>query len=319
MEKIRLALLSGGVSTEREVSLNSGAQVFEVLDKNKYEIKRYDPRSDLAKLVTDAPDIDAALIILHGPFGEDGTVQGLLDLLNIPYQGAGVLGSAAAMNKLMAKRLYHQAGIPTPGYVSLFAHAPVPDPEKVKAIGFPLVVKPACAGSSVGMSIVLDEKDLPRAIEKGFQNDDTLILEQYIKGTELTCGVLGNQDLEALPVIEIVPGDGHEFFDYQAKYVAGETDEICPARIDEQTTRQAQALAVKAHRSLFIKGYSRTDMLLRNGELHVLETNTIPGMTATSLFPQSAAQAGYEFGALMDKLIELAIEENKRTNLRRAQ
>jgi len=318
MKKIRLALLSGGVSTEREVSLNSGNQVFEALDKKKYDIKRYDPKFDLAKLVTDAPDIDAALIILHGPFGEDGTVQGLLDLLNIPYQGAGVLGSAAAMNKLMAKRLYRQAGIPTPDYICVSIHAPVPDPDRLKSLGLPIVVKPACAGSSVGMSIVSDEKDLPQAIEKGFQNDDTLILEQYIKGMELTCAVLGNQDLEALPVIEIVPGDGHDFFDYQAKYVAGETNEICPARIDEQTTRQAQQLAVQAHTALFLKGYSRTDMLLMDGELHVLETNTIPGMTATSLFPQSAAKAGYEFGVLMDKLIELAIEENKKNNLRRA-
>jgi len=319
MKRIRLALLSGGISTEREVSLNSGDQVFEALDKAKYDIKRYDPKFDLAKLVTDAPDIDAALIILHGPFGEDGTVQGLLDLLNIPYQGAGVLGSAVAMNKLIAKRLYRQAGIPTPDYLSICTHAPEPDPEKLKALGLPLVVKPVCAGSSVGMSIVSDEKDLSQAIEKGFQNDDTLILEQYIKGMELTCGVLGNQDLEALPVIEIVPGNGHEFFDYQAKYVAGETNEICPGRIDEQTTRQVQKLAVEAHKALFLKGYSRTDMLLLDGELHVLETNTIPGMTATSLYPQSAAKAGYEFGVLMDKLIELAIEENKRTNLRRAQ
>jgi len=319
MKKIRLALLSGGVSSEREVSLNSGNQVFEALDKEKYDIKRYDPKFDLAKLVTDAPDIDAALIILHGPFGEDGTVQGLLDLLNIPYQGAGVLGSAVAMNKLIAKRLYRQAGIPTPDYISISIHDPDPDPQKVKALGFPLVVKPVCAGSSVGMSIVSNEKDLPAAIEKGFQNDDTLILEQYIKGTELTCGVLGNQEIEALPVIEIIPGEGHEFFDYHAKYVAGATNEICPARIDGQTTQKVHQLAVEAHRTLCLKGYSRTDMLLKDGQLYVLETNTIPGMTATSLFPQSAAKAGYEFGVLMDKLIELAIEENKRTNLRRAQ
>jgi D-alanine-D-alanine ligase len=319
MKKIRLALLSGGVSTEREVSLNSGNQVFEALDKEKYDIKRYDPKFDLAKLVTDAPDIDAALIILHGPFGEDGTIQGLLDLLNIPYQGAGVLGSAVAMNKLIAKRLYCQAGIPTPDFISICTQKPTPDPDKLKALGMPIVVKPVCAGSSVGMSIVSDEKNLPQAIKKGFENDDTLIIEQYIKGIELTCGVLGNQDPEALPVIEIVPGDGHDFFDYQAKYTAGATNEICPARIDEQTTRKVQELAVQAHNALFLKGYSRTDMLLSEGELHVLETNTIPGMTATSLYPQSATQAGYEFGVLMDKLIELAIEENKRTNLRRAQ
>ena len=317
MEKIRLALLSGGVSSEREVSLNSGNQVYEALDKDRYNIKRYDPKTDLPRLVQDAADIDAALIILHGPFGEDGTVQGLLDLLDIPYQGAGVLGSAAAMNKLTAKRLYEGAKIPTPGYLSYDIHDEISVPHAVETLGLPIVVKPACAGSSVGMTIVRAEADLAAAIKTGFEHDDTLILERYVKGTELTCGVLGNQDLEALPVIEIIPGDNHEYFDYQAKYVAGETEEICPARIDDDITRKVQDLAVRAHRALFLKGYSRTDMILRDGELHVLETNTIPGMTATSLYPQSAQAGGYSFSALLDKLVELAIEEHKRTNLRR--
>lgn len=318
MKKIRLALLSGGVSTEREVSLNSGKQVFEALNKEKYEITQYDPKFDLQKLVMDASNIDAALIILHGPFGEDGTVQGLLDLLNIPYQGAGVLGSSVAMNKLTAKQLYEATKIPTPGYLSFDTTDEISIPEVVDTLGLPIVVKPACAGSSVGMTIVKEQDKLDDAIKLGFEHDDTLILERYIKGLELTCGVLGNQDLEALPVIEIIPGDNHEYFDYEAKYVAGETEEICPARIDDETTQEVQVLALKAHKALFLKGYSRTDMILRNGELFVLETNTIPGMTATSLFPQSANEAGYSFSALLDKLIELAIEENKRTNLRRA-
>ena len=318
MGKIRLALLSGGVSTEREVSLNSGNQVFEALDKGKYEITRYDPKFDLARLVNDAPNIDAAMVILHGPFGEDGTVQGLLDLLDIPYQGAGVLGSAAAMNKLTAKQLYEGAKVPTPGYLSFGLNDPISIPDVVRSLGLPLVVKPACAGSSVGMTIVKEEADLEAAIQKGFDHDDTLILERYIKGIELTCGVLGNQEVEALPVIEIIPGGDHEFFDYEAKYVAGETEEICPARIDAAITRKVQELAAAAHKALFLKGYSRTDMILRDGDLFVLETNTIPGMTATSLFPQSAQVGGYTFTALLDKLIQLAIEENKRTNLRRA-
>ena len=317
MKKIRLALLSGGVSSEREVSLNSGAQVFEALDKDKYEITSYDPKTDLPQLVMDAHGIDAALIILHGPFGEDGTVQGLLDLLDIPYQGAGVLGSAAAMNKLVAKRLYEGAKVPTPSYLSFYINDEINITEVVGSMGLPLVVKPACAGSSVGMSIVKTKEKLKDAISFGFKHDDTLIMEAYVKGTELTCGVLGNDTLEALPVIEIIPGASHEFFDYEAKYVAGETQEICPARIDEQTTLRVQELAIKAHKALFLKGYSRTDMILRQGELFVLETNTIPGMTATSLFPQSAQVGGYSFSALLDKLIQLAIEENKRTNLRR--
>ncbi|MDD9301209.1 MAG: D-alanine--D-alanine ligase [Desulfobacter sp.] len=318
MKKIKLALLAGGVSTEREVSLNSGDQVFEALDKEKYEILRYDPKLNLQQLVMDAPDIDAALIILHGPFGEDGTVQGLLDLLDIPYQGAGVLGSAVAMNKLTAKQLYDGCKIPTPGYLAFNANEKISIPQVIDSLGLPIVVKPACAGSSVGMTIVREADMLGPAIAKGFTHDDTLILERYIQGVELTCGVLGNEDLEALPVIEIIPGDNHDFFDYQAKYEAGETEEICPARIDEETTRRVQDLAIKAHKALFLKGYSRTDMLLRQGELFVLETNTIPGMTATSLFPQSANVGGYSFSALLDRLVELAIEENKRTNLRRA-
>lgn len=317
MKKIRLALLSGGVSSEREVSLNSGAQVYNALDKDRYAITQYDPKTDLPKLVMDAPDIDAALIILHGPFGEDGTVQGLLDLLDIPYQGAGVLGSAVAMNKLVAKRLYEGAKVPTPSYLSFTLNQEINIPEVVTRLGLPLVVKPACAGSSVGMTIVKAQKELAEAIRLGFAHDDTLIFETYVKGIELTCGVLGNETLEALPVIEIIPEASHEYFDYEAKYVAGETEEICPARIDEPTREKVQKLAIKAHEALFLKGYSRTDMILKDGNLSVLETNTIPGMTATSLFPQSAQVGGYSFSALLDKLIQLAIEENKRTNLRR--
>ncbi len=319
MKKIRLALLSGGVSSEREVSLNSGKQVFEALDKNKYDIALYDPKTDLEKLVVDAERIDAALIILHGPFGEDGTVQGLLDLLDIPYQGAGVLGSAMAMNKLVAKRLYEGAQVPTPPYLSFTLNEKIDLSQVVDTLGLPLVVKPACAGSSVGMSIVKDAKDLEDAIQLGFANDDCIIIEKYIKGIELTCGVLGNIDLEALPVIEIVPGDGHEFFDYTAKYVAGETQEICPARLDAAITKTVQKLAVKAHQALFLKGYSRTDFILSNNELSVLETNTIPGMTATSLYPQSAQEAGYTFTELLDKLIQLSIKEHTKQKLRRSE
>lgn len=317
MEKIRLALLAGGISSEREVSLNSGKQVFEALDKDKYDITLYDPKTDLKQLVMDADTIDAALVILHGPFGEDGTIQGLLDLLDIPYQGAGVLGSAVAMNKLLSKRLYEGATVPTPPYLSLTLTDTVDTAAIVGSLSLPVVVKPACAGSSVGMTIVKEETDLSAAIQKAFDNDDTVIVEAYIKGVELTCGVLGNDDLTGLPVIEIIPGNDHEFFDYEAKYVAGETEEICPARIDDATTRQVQELAKTAHQALFLKGYSRTDMILREGELFVLETNTIPGMTATSLYPQSAQAAGYSFSALLDELIRLAIEEKQKTDLRR--
>lgn len=319
MKKIRLALLAGGISSERSVSLNSGNQVFEALDKDKYDILRYDPKTDLKQLVMDAPDLDAALIILHGPFGEDGTVQGLLDLLDIPYQGAGVLGSAVAMNKLLSKRLYQKADIPTPDFCSLTANDAVDIPQLIRDLRLPLVVKPTCAGSSVGMTIVKKEADMDRAIQEGFAHDDTLIVESYISGVELTCGVLGNDDPTALPVIEIIPGQGHEYFDFNAKYVAGETEEICPARIDADLTRRVQELAVRSHQALFLKGYSRTDMILAGNDLFVLETNTIPGMTATSLYPQSAAEAGYSFSRLLDTLIQLAMEEHKNKIKRRGQ
>ncbi|MFO7751835.1 MAG: D-alanine--D-alanine ligase [Desulfobacteraceae bacterium] len=311
MAKTKLALLSGGVSSEREVSLNSGNQVFEALNKDRYDITRYDPATDIKQLVKDAKDIDVALVLLHGPYGEDGTVQGLLDLLGIPYQGAGVLGSAAAMNKVASKRLYRHAGIPVPEYIVLNAGDRVDTYALTEQIDLPVVVKPACAGSSVGMTIVKRESELKKAVHKAFEHDDCILVEAYIKGMELTCGVIGNKDAKALPVIEIVPGKDHEFFDYDAKYLPGATEEICPARIDRHLTAQVQEIAVKSHHALFLKGYSRTDMLLSKGSLYVLETNTIPGMTATSLYPQAAGVAGYSFTTLLDELIDLAMEKTK--------
>ena len=318
MKKTKLALLSGGVSSEREVSLDSGNQVFDALDKAKYDIRHYDPKTDLRQLVNDAPQIDAALIILHGPFGEDGTIQGLLDLLDIPYQGAGVLGSAMAMNKLVAKKLYQGSGIPSPPYMSFSLNDTVDTGKVIGRLGLPLVVKPVCAGSSQGLSLVREAGRLDEAIALGFEHDDSIIIETYLDGLELTCGVLGNEKIEALPVIEIIPGENHEFFNYTAKYTAGETMEICPARIDDRITEQVQELAVQAHQALFLKGYSRTDFILCNNELSVLETNTIPGMTATSLYPQSAQEAGYPFGDLLDRLIDLSIQEHKKSRLRRS-
>lgn len=317
MEKIRLALLSGGISSERDVSLSSGRQVFQALDKSRYDITHYDPKTDLKQLVMDSETIDAALIILHGPFGEDGTIQGLLDLLDIPYQGAGVLGSAVAMNKKVSKILYKAAHIPVPDYLSLSVSDPLDIPSVLKKMTLPLVVKPACAGSSVGMTIVKDEKDLEAAIDLGFMHDDTILIEAYIKGIELTCGVLGNQRLEALPLIEIIPGDEYEFFDYHAKYTPGATREICPARIDPAIAQKAQELSIRAHQALFLSGYSRTDMILSGQDIFVLETNTIPGMTATSLYPQSAQAAGLPFSELLDRLIDLAISEHETKKLRR--
>lgn len=311
MGKLNIALLSGGVSSEREVSLNSGDQVYAALDKEKYNIARYDPKTDLARLVEDAPGIDAALIILHGPYGEDGTVQGLLELLGIPYQGSGVLGSSLAMNKLAAKYLYEKAGLPVPPYIALQKGDPLDPAAWEKQLGLPLVVKPNEAGSSVGMTIVKSVDAITTAVEKAFAHDATVLLEGYIEGIELTGGVIGNRELLALPLIEIIPDDEHEFFDYEAKYTAGVTQEICPARIDDQMTLTAQAYAKTAHSALFCRGYSRTDMILKADQIFVLETNTIPGMTATSLLPQAAQVAGFSFSGLLDKLIALCIEDHQ--------
>lgn len=306
--RLRLALLAGGVSAEREVSLNSGRQVLAALDKSRYEVTCYDPQSDLPRLVEDAPRIDAALILLHGPFGEDGTIQGMLDLLGIPYQGSGVLGSAVAMNKIAAKRLYREAGIPVPDDIVLKRSDPLDADAVIARLGLPLVVKPVVGGSSVGVSIVRRREDLSRALSAAFAHDREVMLERFIEGLEITGAVIGNDELEALPLIEIIPGGGYEFFDYAAKYTAGATEEICPARIDPELAAEGMRLAVAAHRALFCRGYSRTDMILRGREIFVLETNTIPGMTATSLLPRAAAAAGIEFGRLLDRLIELSLE-----------
>jgi D-alanine-D-alanine ligase len=305
---LTVALLSGGISSEREVSLKSGEQVYAALNKDKYRIVRYDPMSDLSRLVADAPTIDVALIILHGPFGEDGTVQGLLDLLGIPYQGSGVLGSAVSMDKLVSKQLYERSGIPTPAHITIRRDDSLKIETCLERIGLPLVIKPAKGGSSIGMAIVKTRDSLESAILEAFRYDNTLVVETYIHGTELTVGVIGNRNLKALPVIEIIPNSRYDFFNYHAKYLPGASREICPARIDAVLTEKAQTYAIAAHRALFCEGYSRTDMMLRNRDLYILETNTIPGMTETSLLPLAAKTAGISFSELLDNLIELGIE-----------
>jgi D-alanine-D-alanine ligase len=251
------------------------------------------------------------LIILHGPYGEDGTIQGLLELLHIPYQGSGVLGSSVAMNKLATKQMYELAGLPTPPYMVLKQGDRVDAADCEERFGLPLVVKPLEAGSSVGMTIVKSASEIETAAEKAFRYGDAILLENFVDGTEITVGVIGNQTLGALPIIEIVPGDGYEFFDYEAKYTPGATREICPARISDAMTEKAQAYAKMAHEALFCEGYSRTDMIMQSDEIYILETNTIPGMTATSLLPQAAVAAGISFSELLDRLIELGMERHR--------
>ncbi len=309
MRKLRVALLSGGISSEREVSIKGGNQVYEALDKAKYEVTRYDPATDLGRLVADASGIDMAFIVLHGPYGEDGTVQGLLDLLDIPYQGSGVLGSALAMDKWSSKRLYKEAGLPVPPFKALQNGVAFDAQDFADEPGFPLVVKPRFGGSSIGTSVVHTPEQLPEALEGAFQYGSHAILEAYLDGTEITGGVLGNDALQLLPIVEIVPESDYVFFDYEAKYKEGATREICPARIGDTLAQHAQSCAASAHRALCCRGYSRTDMIIHNETIHVLETNTIPGMTPVSLFPLAAKTAGISFGQLLDRLIELALED----------
>ena len=308
MAKLRLALIAGGRSDEREVSLKGAAGVEKALDPGKYEVTRYDPATDLSRIAADAGRIDAAFILLHGVYGEDGTIQGFLDLLGIPYQGAGVLGSALAMDKNLAKIMYRLAGLPVASWV-MVEPGDLADTGRITAsVKLPCVVKPVRQGSSIGMTIVRDVEQLLPALHLALRHDSEVMVEEYVKGRELTAGVLGNADPQALPLIEIIPDSRYDFFNYEAKYQPGASREICPAQVDEAVRKKAQEYAVRAHRALQLRGYSRTDMILSGDELYVLETNTIPGMTPTSLLPQAAAAAGLPFAALLDRLIGLALE-----------
>ena len=310
MAKMRLALIAGGKSSEREVSLKSGAQVYEALDKSKYDIRRYDPLADLARLVQDARDLQVALIIMHGRGGEDGAMQGFLDLLEIPYQGSGVLASALAMDKELSKALYQMAGLKVPNAMAFGRKKPATPKEIGDALGLPVVIKPATEGSSIGISLARTLEELKEGMAKAFHYDSELLVEEFIQGTEVTGAVLGNQDLKALPLVEIIPAEHYTFFDYEAKYQPEASKEICPARLSPELTAQAQRCALTAHDALGCRGYSRTDMIVRDDQIYVLETNTIPGMTATSLFPQAAKAAGLDFSALLDELIRLALEKD---------
>jgi len=310
--RMTIALLAGGKSGEREVSLK-GAAIFEkALDPDKYLIKRYDPACDLEKLARDHASIEFAFILLHGLYGEDGSVQGLLDLLDIPYQGSGILGSALAMDKNLAKIMYRQAGLPVADWRLIDRNSLDCWEAAVEELGLPLVIKPVRDGSSLGLSIARSKEQARLGIERALQNDSRVMLECYIKGREITVSVLGNDNPTALPVIEIVPGEGHDFFDYNAKYLPGASREICPAEIDEDLTRTAQGYGVTAHKILQLAGYSRSDMIIAaDGTIYLLETNTIPGMTETSLLPQAAKAYGLAYPALLERLIELGIEAHR--------
>jgi D-alanine-D-alanine ligase len=300
----------GGRSAERDISLLTGEQIYQALLEKEHEAFKVDLDEHVSEeLLRLKPDV--VFIALHGRFGEDGTVQGLLEILGLPYTGSGVMASAIGINKAMSKKLFQAAGIETPPYKLFCARDYAKDSAQTLAgtletIGIPCVVKPVSEGSTIGMSLVRQEGDFVEAVEHALEHDSEVIVEQLVEGVEITVGVLGN-DPVALPTLEIETET--DFFDYKTKYTAGLSRHIIPARLSEDQQRRAQEAAVRAHNALGCRGFSRVDIIVdKEGSPHVLEINTIPGMTSLSLFPDAARAAGYEFPELISYLIEQALE-----------
>ena len=248
--------------------------------------------------------VDIVFIAMHGPYGEDGRVQGFLDLIGVPYTGSGVLASALGMDKISSRKLFTQEGLTVPKCLILEKSD---SRSKVwKKLKPPVFVKPSNQGSSVGTTKVHTKKELAKALKTAFSYSQFALVEEYLRGTEITVPILGNNRPYALPVIEIV--SEHEFFDYQAKYTDGITKEIVPARINKYLTKKAQEAALAAYQTLGCRGFGRVDMIIRGGKIYVLEVNTIPGLTPVSLFPKAAKVAGISYPMLLDKIIGFALK-----------
>lgn len=338
-KKLRVALIFGGTSEEREVSLRTGQTMAQNLDPKKYDVTPIEisrsgkwltssetirkitdsigavnhTKTEIASLITHNDEKarpDVALLAMHGPRGEDGTLQGMLELLKIPYTCSGVLASALAMDKMRAKIFVSNLGIRTvPGiFIPRYDYLPRKTHYLNKIRG-KVVVKPNHIGSSIGISIVHGRNKIDKALKKAFKLDHEVVVEKFIKGTELTVPVLGNSKPMALPVIEIVPLVS-TFFDFKAKYAKGGSDEIVPARISKQVEKEIKSLALKVHSALGCRGLTRSDFILdKKGMLYFLEVNPIPGLTEASLTPKSAAVAGISYSNLLDILIKLALEK----------
>lgn len=304
----KIGILMGGPSTEREVSFKSGKAVHFALGQLGIEIEAIDIKTDdlkKNKRLIKSRKIDCAFLALHGRFGEDGSVQEILEALKIPYTGSGVLASRLAMDKIASRRIFQLHGLKVPRYKVLNKASRGIARKLCADFGFPLVIKPSAGGSSIGLSIINKAKELDKAIETAFSFDENIIIEEYLKGRELTVGILEER---ALPVIEIIPKK--TFFDYEAKYHAGLTDYIVPAKLKEGLARKAKDAALSAHKLLGCFGCSRVDIILGDDNLlYVLEVNTIPGLTSTSLLPKAAVAVGIPFEELCLKLIKLAYEK----------
>ena len=304
----RVGVLMGGPSSEREISLKSGTAVLGALESLNIDVVGIDIDTEDKEKIGDllkSNRVNTAFVALHGHFGEDGGIQTILNELNIPYTGSGPFASRLAMDKIASKSIFQDSGLLVP--LSRFVDKSIYKNLDNVLDGFPLVIKPARQGSSIGLSIIETKDYLKDAIELAFKYDDKILIERYIHGRELTVGIL---DDRPLPVIEIVTRN--RFFDFQAKYQPGFTDYIIPAELKEDIALKAQKDALIAHRSLGCYGFSRVDMILdRDNRIFILEVNAIPGFTQTSLLPKAARAAGIEFPQLSLKLLELAHEKKK--------
>lgn len=294
----KVAVLYGGRSAEREISLKSGAAVLDALLKNGVDAHLFDPaKQDLHKLLEDG--FKRAFIALHGRFGEDGTMQGALELMNIPYTGSGVLASALAMDKWRSKLVWQAAGLPVPAYEMLDATSDLT--AIAERLGLPLFIKPANEGSSVGISKVKITGDMQAAYTAAAKHDKLVIAETFIGGGEYTVAILGNQ---ALPVIKIEPAN--EFYDYEAKYLRNDTRYLCPSGLSQEKETEMQQLALQGFALIGGAGWGRVDFLMDEaGHPYLLEINTVPGMTDHSLVPMAARQAGINFEQLVLSILEL--------------
>lgn len=298
----RIGVLMGGISAEREISLRSGAAIYNALKGLGYNAVSIDVGSDICD-VLDKGKIEAAFLALHGGYGEDGSIQGMLEVLGIPYTGSGVLASALAMDKEASKKVFLYHGIPMPPFEVLTRE------HRAKSIEFtlPWVIKPATEGSSVGVSIARDKGNFEKALETAFSYGSRVIVEKYIEGQEIHIGILNGKVLGG---VEVRPS--LDFYNYEAKYTPGLTEYILPPKIAPETYERAKMTALSAHISLGCRGATRVDLRLNaEGEPYVLEVNTIPGMTETSLLPKIAGLAGFDFPGLIEEILRGVFDEGK--------
>ena len=306
---MRVAVLKGGRSLEREVSLRSGEAVERALARLGHDVVPMDADAQLvSRLRADPPDV--AFVALHGKGGEDGTVQELLEILDIPYTGPGVLACQRSWDKVVAKAHFDAANIPTPAAYAFSEDAfrELGAADALSAIherlGFPLVIKPAKQGSALGIGLAQEPGDLPKLLMSALAYDDRVLIERLVPGRELAVTVLGSADPWALPVVEAVPVD-REFYDFEARYTEGLTELHAPADISDQIAERAAQTALACYRALDCRGFSRVDMILgRDGDLWVLEVNAIPGMTDTSLLPKAAEASGIGFDEVVSRLLD---------------